>query len=63
MLHNLRAARDARHMSQSAAAAIIGKGQATYSKIERGEVKLGARDALTLCNAFGLTLAALLESR
>lgn len=60
MLINLAAARAARGMSQTEAATLLGKTQATYSKIERGDVTLSARDALILCRAFGLDLEALL---
>ena len=60
MLVNLAAARAAAGMNQTAAAALIGKTQATYSKIERGVIELSAADALILCRAFGLDLESLL---
>ena len=60
MLRNLIAARAASGMNQTAAAALIGKTQSTYAKIERGKVTLSAPDALTLCRAFGLDLESLL---
>ena len=60
MLINLIAARAAAGMNQTAAAALIGKTQSTYSKIERAEVTLSAPDALTLCRAFALDLESLL---
>lgn len=56
----------ARHeagMSQGQAGALIGKTGSHYSKIERGQLGMDAREALTLCNHFGLTLAELLETR
>jgi len=59
-LINLATARAVAGMNQTAAAALIGKTQATYSKIERGDVSLAASDALILCRAFGLDLATLL---
>ena len=61
MLRNLAAARAAAGMNQTAAAAaLISKTQATYSKIERGVIELSAADALILCRAFGLDLESLL---
>lgn len=60
MLINLAAARAAAGMNQTAAAALISKTQATYSKIERGDVALSAADALIFCRAFNLNLEALL---
>ena len=60
MLANLAAARAAAGMNQTAAAALISKTQATYSKIERGVIELSAADALALCRAFGLDLESLL---
>ena len=60
MLINLATARARAGMTQTTAAALINKTQATYSKIERGEVALSAADALTLCRAFGLDLESLL---
>jgi DNA-binding XRE family transcriptional regulator len=60
MLRNLAAARAAAGMNQTAAAALISKTQATYSKIERGDVSLSAADALIFCRAFSLDLEALL---
>lgn len=47
-------------LTQAQAGALIGKTQSHYSKIERGEVQLSARDAATLCAAFGITLSQLL---
>lgn len=60
MLKNLAAARAAAGMTQTAAAALIGVNQSTYSKIERGAVGLSAADALTLCRVLGLDLESLL---
>ena len=60
MLSNLAKARNAAGMNQTAAAALISKTQATYSKIERGDITLSAPDALILCRAFKLDLESLL---
>ena len=60
MLRNLAAARAAAGMNQTRAAALINKTQATYSKIERGDIELSAADALIFCRAFGLDLESLL---
>ena len=57
----IRAARIACGMTQEAAAALLGKTQPTYSKIERGQVDLSARDASKLCAAFGVTLETLIS--
>lgn len=59
-LHNLQQARRRAGMTQAAAGQLIGVTQSHYSKIERGDVELSARDALTLCQAFGLSLSQLL---
>lgn len=59
-LVNLQHARESLGMSQAAAAAIIGKTQSHYGKIERGQVSLNAQDALTLCQFFNLNLESLL---
>ena len=60
MLSNLAKARQAAGMNQTDAAEMLGKTQATYSKIERGTVSLSAHDALILCKVFGLSLESLL---
>lgn len=60
MLKTLIDARQSRKMTQAQAGAIIGKTQSHYGKIERGETRLDAGDALKLCNAFGLNLSELL---
>jgi DNA-binding XRE family transcriptional regulator len=60
MLNNLRAARIAAGLSTADAGKIIGRGQSTYSKIERGAVALDAESALILCKRFNLTLESLL---
>ena len=61
MLKPLIAARRARGMTQREAGALINKTQSHYCKIERGESRLSAGDALTLCREFGLDLSELLR--
>lgn len=63
LLVNLEAARTWRKLSQAQTGALINKSPSHYSKIERGVIGLDARDALTLCDLFGLTLRQLLETR
>lgn len=62
LLYRLMYARHAAGMNQTEAGALIRKSPSHFSKIERGVIGLDARDALTLCNRFGLSLAELLES-
>lgn len=57
----IRAARIAAGMTQHDVAALLNKTQPTYSKIERGQVELSARDAGKLCAAFGVTLETLIS--
>jgi len=60
-LSGLIRARVSRDLSQATAGQVIGKTQSHYSKIERGTIGLDARDALTLCQYFGVTLDELLS--
>lgn len=62
LLFRLMEARQKQGLSQADAGNLIGKTPSHFSKIERGVIGLDARDALTLCNRFGLSLAELLES-
>ncbi len=55
-------ARCAAGLSQVQAGALIGKTGSHYSKIERGKLGMDAREALVLCDRFGLSLAELLET-
>lgn len=61
-LANLVEARTKAGLSQEQVGVLIGKSPSHFSKIERGVIGLDARDALKLCDVFGLTLAELLES-
>lgn len=62
MLTGLRNARIRAGLTQAQAGALIGAGQSTFAKYERGALALRAADALTLCRAFGVDLAELLKS-
>lgn len=62
MLIKLATARKESGMNQTAAATLIGVTQSTYSKIEREEIELSAKHALSLCQAFKLDLASILVS-
>lgn len=53
-------ARRAAGMTQAQAAALLGKTQSHYSKIERGAVELSARDLATLAKAFAVCPSQLL---
>ena len=56
----LASARRAAGMSQAEAAAVIGKSQSVYSKIERGVVRLAAADLAKLAAAWGVCPSRLL---
>lgn len=62
LLFRLMTARKVAGLSQEDVGKLIGKTPSHFSKIERGAIGLDARDALILCNRFGLSLAELLES-
>lgn len=53
-------ARRAAGMTQAQAAALLGKTQSHYSKIERGAVDLSARDLATLVTAWRICPSQLL---
>jgi transcriptional regulator with XRE-family HTH domain len=61
-LVRLKQARRARRLRQWQIGALIGKAANHYSQIERGGIGLSARDALTLCRLFDLTIEELLET-
>jgi transcriptional regulator with XRE-family HTH domain len=63
LLVNLEAARTGKGLSQAQVAGLIDKTASHYSKIERGVIGLDARDALALCDVFGLGLHELMETR
>jgi len=58
---NLYDARRAASMTQSDVGARIEKTGAHYGKFELGRVDLSAREALTLCDLFGLTIQQLFD--
>ena len=61
-MNALQQARTAAGMSQQQAAAILGKTQSHYSKIERGAVALSLRDAGKLCREWNLDPSHLLTT-
>lgn len=61
MLHHLRKARQEAGLNQRQLGAIIGKNQSHFAKIERGEIDLSARDAITLASYLQTTVESLLK--
>lgn len=56
VISRLRAAREARGLSQSDLAKSIGRAQSYISKIETGERRIDYVELLTLCKAIGVPL-------
>jgi transcriptional regulator with XRE-family HTH domain len=61
VVRRLEKLRESRHLSQKELAELSGVGQPTISKIFSGEQRPGEGVLEKLCNAFGLTLAGVLE--
>ena len=62
-LVNLIKARKIRGLTQTDVGKLIGKSQSHYAKIERGEIDFSAREALSLCDFFNISLKKLLSSK